>query len=294
MRIQKGLKVVLVLWDGVRFDALDRVGGWVGLPVIHRLIRRGVLFTNVYTQTPVLTPVAVGRIMKDKYGKWISMSLHEKTHGIIRSCIVGYPEEGIRRVPEWIPHCRYLGNVTYDRRLEQRLLHGTPAERARMKFHRMQYPDKLRLDVGCKMLPYYNFTFIYFVEPDSAAHHCRDNKTWIYHYGSPYIWAIKNCDNLTYHVVRTLEWCAKNNYIIIIVADHGMTNQGRHSIARWNDNDVMRVPLVIAGRGIRKNWIERTRYYTHDITSGIVGLFTDTTKGTIFQWAMQKYARGVR
>ena len=293
MKLQKGLKVVLNLWDGVRFDAIFKVHQWMGLPNIHYLIKNGTFYTNVFTHTPVLTPMAVGRIMKDKHGKFISMSLHEKSNGQIKSCFVGYPEEGIHRVPDWIPHCNYIGDILYNRKEEQRILkYGTPAEKGKLMFHRIQYPDKLRMDVGCKMIPKYDFTFVYFVEPDESAHYCRDHKKHIYHYGSPYVHAIKNCDNLLQHLINTLEWCAKNNYILIVVADHGMTDEGRHSVAKWNDEEVMRVPLVIFGKGIRKNWIERTHYYTHDITSGIVGLFTDTTKGTIFQWAMEKYADG--
>lgn len=290
MRIRNDLKVVVVLWDGVRFDAIDKVDKWMGLPNIQGLKRRGVSYLNTFTCTPVLTPTAVGRIMKDKNGKWITMSLYEKTRGKVRSCIVGYPEEGIRRIPEWIPNCRYLGNVVYNRKEEWRRLNGTAAEKASMKFHRVQYPDKFRMDIACKMIPHYNFTFLYFVEPDEKAHYCRDHKRHIYSYGSPYVHAIKNCDNLLYHVIRTLEWCAKNRYILIVVADHGMTDEGRHSVAKWDDERVMRVPLIIAGNGIRKNWLERGFYYTHDITSGIVGLFTDTSNGTIFHWAQQKNA----
>lgn len=293
MHIQKDLKVVLVLWDGVRFDAISKVHQWVGLPNIHSLIKNGVFYTNVVTHTPVLTPQAVGRIMTDVRGKWISQSLHEKTHGIVKSCFVGYPEEGVNPHKYRIPYCNYI-DALYNRKEEQRILRsGTDAERSRLKFHRIQSQDKIRLDIACKVIPKYNFTFVYFVECDEMAHKCRDSKKPIYHYGSPYIKAIKNCDNLLYHLIRTLEWCAKDNYIIIVVADHGMTDAGRHSIARWNDEEVMRVPLTIFGKGIRKNWVERTFYYTHDITSGIVGLFTDTTKGTIFQWAMQKYANGI-
>jgi arylsulfatase A-like enzyme len=290
MQVQKDLKVVLVLWDGVRYDAIFKVNKWMGLPNLFKLMNNGVLYSNVYTQQPVLTPTAVGRIMKDKNGKWISMSLHEKTNGQIKSAFAGYPEEGIRRVPEWIPHCKFL-DITYNRREEWRRLFGTPAEKASMKFHRVQLSDKVRMDAACKLIPHYNFNFVYFVQPDTNAHECRDRKKHIYHYGSPYVHAIKQCDNLLYHIIKTLEWCAKNRYIVIVVADHGMTDEGRHSIAQWNDNRVMHVPLIISGRGIRKNWIEREVRYTHDITSGIVGLFTNTTNNTIFQWAMQKNAR---
>ena len=287
MEMNEDLKVVLVLWDGVRFDAVGRVGAWVGLPNMHRLIREGVFYTNVFGISPALTPAAVGRIVKNGENKWISTMLHEKSKGQIKSCFVGYPEDGLFGEPKHIPNCNFLNNVTYDKKEEWRKLHGTPTEKASIKFHRVQYPDKLRMDIGCKMIPKHNFTFIYFVEPDDSGHICRDNRKWIYHRGSPYIRAIKNCDNLMYHIIQTLEWCAKDNYILIIVADPGMTDEGRHALSQWNDERVSRVPLVIYGKGIRKGRVENTLYRTDNISKGIIGLFSGAGKDTIFQCAME-------
>lgn len=270
------MKVILNLWDGVRFDAIFKVNEWMGLPNLHRLIKNGTLYTNVYTHEPVLTPTAVGRIMHNKQWKPLCTSLWEKCRK--KSVYVGYPEDE-KRVK--LRHCHLL-DVLYNRRAE--------AEKIRrvgwLERHRITFPDQLRLDVACKVVPHYDFAFVYFAEPDSSAHECRDKGRHIYHYGSPYIHAIKNCDRMLGHLITTLDWCAKDDYIIIVVADHGMTDGGRHSIATWRDEEVMQVPLVISGRGIRKNWYEQQRYYTHDITSGIVGLFKGDAKDTLFRHAL--------
>jgi len=50
------------------------------------------------------------------------------------------------------------------------------------------------------------------------------------------------------------------------------------------------VPLAIMGKGIRTNWIEQNRYYTHDITSGIVGLFKGDADNTIFRYALKRFS----
>lgn len=272
------MKVVLNLWDGVRYDAVFKVHEWMGLPNLFRVIRDGVLFNNVYTHTPVLTPVAVGRIMHNRYGKPLSKSLWEKCQK--RSCYVGYPEAEHR---VYMPNCDLL-DVLYNRAAEAEKLRrfGT------LNRHRIIFPDKLRLDVACQKIPHYDFLFVYFAEPDESAHVCRDQGKHIYHYGSPYVHAIKRCDEYLGHLLNTLDWCAPYDYVIIVVADHGMTDYGRHSVARWNDEEVMHVPLAMMGRGIRSNWIERERYYTHDITSGIVGLFKGDADRTMFRWALRR------
>ncbi|MEK8022624.1 MAG: alkaline phosphatase family protein [Candidatus Hydrogenedentota bacterium] len=272
------MKVVLNLWDGVRFDAIFKVHQWMGLPNLHRVINNGVLFTNLYTQLPALTPVAVGRIMHNKYGKPLSQSLWEKMRK--SSCYVGYPEDENRK---HFPHCNLL-DVLYDRKAEAAYIkkHGW------LERHRITYPDKLRMDIACKVFPHYDFSFVYFPDPDTCAHECRDTNRHIYCWQSPYVHAIKRCDNYLGHLLNTLDHCAPNDYVIIIVADHGMTDGGRHSIAQWNDREVMQVPLAMMGRPIRAGWYEQQRYFTHDITSGIVGLFKGDADTTMFRHALKR------
>lgn len=272
------MKVVLNLWDGVRFDAVFKVHEWMGLPNLHRVINNGVLFTNLYTHVPALTPVAVGRIMHNRYGKPLCKSLWDKMGK--RSCYVGYPEAEQRI---HFPNCDLL-DVLYKRRAE--------ADKIRrsgwLERHRITFPDKYRMEVACQKIPHYDFSFVYFPDPDTMAHECRDTNRHIYSYKSPYIDAIKRCDNHLGHLINTLDWCAPNDYVIIIVADHGMTDNGRHSIATWQDREVMQVPMAIMGKGIRSGWNEQERYYTHDITSGIVGLFKGDAKDTMFRYALNR------
>lgn len=275
------MKVILNLWDGVRFDAIFKVNKWMGLPNLFRVINNGVLFTNVYTHEPVLTPTAVGRIMHNRNWKPLCTSLWEKSKA--KSCYIGYPEDERRAN---FKHCD-LVDCLYDRRAEAEKMRrfGT------LNRHRITLPDHHRLDIACKKIPHYDFNFVYFASPDENAHVCRDRNQHIYHFGSPYVHSIKNCDRLLWHLLKTLDWCAKNDYIIIIMADHGMTDGGRHSVAKWDDKEVMQVPLAIMGKGIRKNWLEQSRYYTHDVTSGIVGLFKGDVDNTMFKWAQEKYAK---
>ena len=274
----KPKKVILNLWDGVRFDAIFKVHEWMGLPNLHRLIKRGTLFNNVFTMEPVLTPMCVGRIMHNKNWKPLCTSLWQKSRK--RSVYVGYPEDENRR---YFKHCDNL-DVLYNRKAEA----ATMRKYGTLNRHRIIFSDQFRLDVACKKIPDYDFSFVYFPEPDEKAHMCRDAGKHIYHYGSPYVHAIKNCDRLLGHLLNTLDHCAKNDYTIIIVADHGMTDAGRHSVATWEDQEVMQVPLVISGKGIRHNWVERQRYYTHDITSGVVGLFKGDAETTLFNHALDK------
>lgn len=280
------MKVVLNLWDGTRFDAIFKVHEWVGLPNLHRVIRDGVLFTNVYTLEPALTPQCVARIMCNRRGKWISQSLWEKMR--LSSCFVGYPEDSVRGYLRRVPHCDLL-DVLYNRKVEMRLK-GTAKGREYLSKHRVCYPDSHRMKIACRRIPNYDFTFVYFPGPDTAAHDCRDMGKHIYHYGSPYIHAIKNCDRLLGSLLRTLDRTAPNDYIVVIVADHGMSDRGRHSIGKWTDREIMQVPLAVMGKGVRSGWYEQAIHHTYDITSGIVGLFKGDTDRTLFKYAMRKHA----
>ncbi|MBI4179273.1 alkaline phosphatase family protein [bacterium] len=280
------MKVVLNLWDGVRFDAIFKVNDWMGLPNLFRVIKNGVLYTNIYTEEPALTPQCVARIMCNRRGKWISQSLWEKMHK--RSCFVGYPEDSVRGYLRKIPHCELL-DVLYKRKLEA-YLKSTPEGRKKMNKHRMCYPDEFRMKVARRMIPKYDFTFVYFPGPDSAAHDCRDQKKHIYHHGSPYVHAIKNCDRLLGKLLQTLDRTAPNDYVVMIVADHGMSDEGRHSIGKWTDKIIMQVPFAVMGKGIRSNWYEQSLYHTYDITSGIVGLFKGDAHNTIFRHALRNHS----
>ncbi len=279
------MKIVLNLWDGTRFDAIFKVHDWLGLPNLFRLIEKGVLYTNVYTKEPALTPQCVARIMCNRQGKWITQSLWEKMG--LRSCFVGYPEDSVKGYLRKIPHCHLL-DVLYKRKVEMRLKRSA-AGRAHLSKHRVCYPDRYRMEIACKMIPQNDFTFVYFPGPDSAAHDCRDRGRHIYHYGSPYVNAIKHCDDLMGHLIDTLEWCAPDDYIFIVIADHGMSAGGRHSIGKWSDKEIMQVPLVISGKNIRQNWLEQGYHMTYDVTSGIVGLFKGDAHRTLFQYALEPH-----
>lgn len=279
------MKIVLNLWDGVRFDAIFKVHEWMGLPNLFRVIQNGVLYTNIYTLEPALTPQCVARIMCNRRGKWISKSLWEKMN--LRSCFVGYPEDSVRGYLRRIPNCNLL-DVVYKRDVEMRMK-KTAAGREILTKHRICYPDSYRAEIACKMIPKYDFTFVYFPDTDTAAHECRDTGKHIYHYGSPYVHAIKNSDRLLGKLLKTLDRCAPNDYIIMIVADHGMSDGGRHSIGKWTDKEIMQVPLAVMGKGIRANWYEQDYFHTYDITSGIVGLFKGDAHQTMFKYALNNH-----
>lgn len=276
------MKIVLNLWDGVRFDAIFKVNEWVGLPNLFRIVKNGVLYTNVYTEEPALTPQCVARIMCNRQGKWISKSLWEKMR--LRSCFVGYPEDSVKGYLHRIPNCDLL-DVVYKRKVEMGMK-KTVEGRAHLSKHRVCFPDRFRAKIACKMIPKYDFTFVYFPDTDSAAHECRDMGKHIYHYGSPYVRAIKKCDQYLGWLLKTLDRCAPHDYIVMIVADHGMSDGGRHSIGKWTDKEIMQVPLAVMGRGIRPNWYEQGMYHTYDITSGIVGLFKGDAHTTLFRHAL--------
>ncbi len=280
------MKVILNLWDGTRFDAIFKVNEWLGLPNLFRVINNGVLYTNVYTLEPALTPQCVARIMCNRQGKWISKSLWEKMR--LRSCFVGYPEDSVRGYLRRIPNCDLL-DVLYNRKMELRMKR-TADGRAFLSKHRICYPDSYRAKIACEKIPHYDFTFVYFPGPDTAAHDCRDRGRHIYHHGSPYVHAIKNCDRLLGRLLATLDRTAPNDYIVIIVADHGMSDQGRHSIGKWTDKEIMQVPLALMGKGVRAGWYEQATHHTYDITSGIVGLFKGDAHRTLFKYALRKHA----
>src|SRR3990167_6863955 len=281
------MKIVLNLWDGVRYDAIFKVHEWMGLPNLFRIINHGVLYTNIYTLEPALTPQCVARIMCNRQGKWISQSLWEKMK--IRSCFVGYPEDSVRGYLRRIPYCDLL-DVVYNRKTEMRMKQSA-AGRKVLEKHRICFPYEFRMKVACQMIPKYDFTFVYFPGPDSAAHDCRDRGRHIYHHPSPYVHAIKKCDRLLGRLLRTLDRCAPDDYIILIVADHGMSDGGRHSIGKWTDKEIMQVPLALMGKGVRNNWYEQGVHHTYDITSGIVGLFKGDAHRTLFKYAIDHGGR---
>lgn len=280
------MKVVLNLWDGVRYDAIFKAHEWLGLPNFFRVVKNGVFFNNTFTVEPSMTAECVARIMKNRRGKWIGQSLWEKMRR--RSCFVGYPEESVKPYPPKIPFCD-LVDCVYNRKKEAQL-QKTEAGRAMMSMHRVCFPDAFRMKLACKMIPKYDFTFVYFPDTDTAAHACRDAGKHIYHYGSPYLHAIKNCDRLLGGLLNTLDRVAPYDYIVIIIADHGMTDEGRHSVGRWTDSEVMHVPLAMMGKGIRTDWQERELHYTYEVTSGIVGLFKGDAHKTMFKYALNKHA----
>jgi predicted AlkP superfamily pyrophosphatase or phosphodiesterase len=250
-------KTIMCLIDGVRFDALFKIHEWIGLPTIFKFINEGCLFTNVYTYEPVLTNLCVGKILTGSTDYAHSNSVFTKLS------------------ERNIPNASVGGDMFLSR--------GATAVFDNLMAMDFNYtPDQIRADIASEIITDYDFIYIYFVGSDKYAHVCRDAGRHIYSYDSPYIKSIvyeENCIKQIYDKVIEL---GITDYNFILLADHGMTDDGRHSIVNWTHEAVMHVPVIAYGSDFKSNYKENNRFYTTDVIHGIISLYDNNYQGRIF------------
>ncbi len=254
-------KTVLVLIDGVRYDALWKVNQWVGLPNFWRMIRDGVLWQNVYTLSPYLTNHITQKILTGHQN-------HVQNYTIFhRLEFLGFKTASVGTNPWDGRGARFNIDNLYDPNKNYR-------------------SDDVRIAAACRILPKVDFCYVYTVETDEYAHVCRDAKRHIYSWQSPYIWAIKRSDERIGRLRSWLEKISHGNYNLIAIADHGMTDNGRHSIATWNTEIVTHVPVFACGVNFKRNWKVDQRYYVTDLAHSIVNLYEPRAPAHMFDHAI--------
>lgn len=248
----------MCLIDGVRYDALFRINQWVGLPTLFHFINNGVLFTNVYTYEPIMTNLCVGKILTGSQDFINNKSIFKKlSERDIKNASVG-------------------GDMFLSR--------GATVVFDNLMGVKHNYtPDHWRADIACEIIEKYDFIYVYLVGADSYAHICRDSGKHIYSYDSPYIWAIIHNDRYISQIFNALNELGIEDYNFIAMADHGMTDDGRHSIANWQTECVMHVPVMAYGTDFKENYKEHNRYYTTDVIHGIISLYDDEYQSKIFE-----------
>ncbi|MEW5692838.1 MAG: alkaline phosphatase family protein [Candidatus Hydrogenedentota bacterium] len=251
-------KTILCLLDGVRYDAVRLIDNWVGLPNFQNIIKNGIWFTNVFTFEPVLTNHCQSKILvgHQDYNRHQTVFDTLGQLGLRTASIGTDPYTGRGATANW--------DNLYDANHHYR-------------------SDQVRTDVVKEILKDFDFIYVYFVEPDEYAHVCRDAHRHIYSFQSPYIWAIKRCDERVGQIIKVAEKVCPGNYNIICLSDHGMTDGGRHSIATWTTEEVMHVTLFCSGVSFKKAMIENSRLYITDIAHGIVNLYNPEYNAHIFQ-----------
>lgn len=241
------MKTVLVLIDGVRFDAIRLVHRWVGLPTFTNIIRNGAWFNNVYTLQPTLTTDCTAKLLVG----------HNDYHNH-PTIFQRLGQRGLRTASIGTDYYAGRGATTVVDNLYDRFGNYTS--------------DESRADVACRIMPYYDFMYVYMVEPDEYAHIVRDEPSHIYRKDSPYIWAIKRCDERVGQIKRALD-SLRVPYNLLCSADHGMTDQGRHSIAAWDDKTVMHIPVFGTGCSLRPGSVSYRLSHITDISHGIISLY---------------------
>ena len=241
-------KTVLVLIDGVRYDAISKVNDWVGLPNIWSIINDGVLWRNIYTLEPFLTNQITQKILTGHQNHTQNYTIFQRLE------YLGFKTASVGTNPWDGRGARLNFDNLYDKRKNYQ-------------------SDDVRINTACKILPKVDFVYLYTVETDEYAHVCRDAKKHIYSWQSPYIWAIRRTDERLGRLRGWLEKIAPDNYNLIAVADHGMTDQGRHSIAMWTTDVVTHVPVFACGVNFKKNWKIDQRFYVTDLAHSIINLY---------------------
>lgn len=260
------VRTVFCLLDGMRYDALELVHKWVGLPAMQDLINNGVLFENVWSYEPLYSRECIGRIVTGdlvnyKTGETIFGKLGKR--GLKTMCVGAEQPQG-------------RGATTYHDNL-----YGNP------RVGSGKYSaDQTRVEIALREMEQYNFTFVYFVEPDDNAHICRDQKRHVYSWQSPYIWAIKRGDQGLGRIKAKLD-SLKQPYNIIVMADHGMTDQGQHWVATWRDKDVTHVPLIAYGHNFKSGLRVKDTMYITDVIHGIISLYDRNYRSHIFNNALK-------
>lgn len=241
-------KTVLVLIDGVRYDALYKINDWVGLPNMWGIINDGVLWRNVYTLEPYLTNHITQKILTGHQNYVQNYTVFQRLE------YLGFKTASVGTNPWDGRGARFNFDNLYDK--TQNYL-----------------SDDVRFDAACRILPKVDFVYLYTVETDEYAHVCRDAKRNVYSWESPYIWAVKRTDNRLGRLRGWLEKIAPGRYNIIAIADHGMTDQGRHSIALWTTETVTHVPVFACGVNFKRGWKIDQRHYVTDLAHAIVNLY---------------------
>ncbi len=251
-------KTIMCLIDGVRYDALFKINNWVGLPNLFHFINNGVLFSNVYTYEPIMTNLCVGKILTGSTDFIHSKSIFKRLS-----------ERGIKNAS--------VGGDMF-------LSRGATKVFDNLMDRKHNYtPDQWRTDIACDIIEQYDFIYVYFVGSDSEAHICRDSGKHIYSYDSPYIWAIIHEDGFIGQILNALKTLNITDYNIIAMADHGMTDDGRHSVANWQTECVMHVPVMAYGKNFKSNYKENKRFYTTDVIHGIISLYDESYKARMFE-----------
>lgn len=250
-------KTILILLDGVRYDAIFKLHDWVKLPHMWRIIHEGVFWRNVYTHEPFLTNHLTQQLLTGHRN-------YAQNHTVFQRLeYLGFKTSSVGTNPWDGRGARYNFDNLYDKKHNYR-------------------SDDVRIDAACRILPKVDFVYIYTVETDEYAHVCRDEKKHIYSWGSPYIWAIKRTDERIGRLRSWLDRVAPGNYNIIATADHGMTDNGRHSIATWTTESVTHIPVFACGVNFKRGWKIDRRFYITDIAHSIVNLYDPRVHAHMF------------
>jgi hypothetical protein len=251
-------KTILCLIDGVRYDAIRLVDGWIGLPNFQKIIKHGFWCANIFTYQPVLTNHCQSKILVGHQDYHLHPTIFDRLGGLgLRTASIGTdPYTARGATTNW--NNLYDNNHNYN-------------------------SDQIRVDVAKSVLNDFDFMYVYCVEPDEYAHVCRDANKHVYSWGSPYIWAIKRCDERIGQIMAAADQVCPGNYNLICISDHGMTDGGRHSIATWKDEDVMHVVLFGCGVSFKSGAVENVRAYITDLAHGIVNLYNPEHRGHLFQ-----------
>ncbi len=256
-------KTVLVLIDGVRYDAIYKINDWVGLPNIWRIINDGVLWRNIYTFEPFLTNHITQKILTGHQNYAQSYTLFQRLE------YLGFRTASVGTNPWDGRGARFNVDNLYDKRHNY-------------------LSDDVRFDAAVAILPKVDFAYLYTVETDEYAHVCRDNKRHIYSWGSPYVWAIKRTDERLGRLRYHLDQIAPGNFNLICVADHGMTDQGRHSIALWTTHEVTHVPVFAMGTNFKRGVKVDQRFYVTDLAHSIINLYDPRVPAHMFNSVIRR------
>ncbi|OGH63488.1 MAG: hypothetical protein A3I06_12170 [Candidatus Lindowbacteria bacterium RIFCSPLOWO2_02_FULL_62_12] len=258
-------KTVLVLIDGVRYDALFKVNDWVGLPNMRGILNDGVLWRNVYTLEPFLTNHITQKILTGHQHYTQNYTIFQRLE------YLGFRTASVGTNPWDGRGARFNFDNLYD------------------KEHNSQ-SDDVRFDCACRILPKVDFVYLYTVETDEYAHVCRDAHRNIYSWESPYIWAIKRTDTRLGRLRGWLEKITRGHYNLICVADHGMTDNGRHSIGTWTMEAVTHVPVFACGVNFKRGAKVDARFYVTDLAHAIVNLYDARVPAHMFNSVLSRAA----
>lgn len=254
-------KTILVLIDGVRYDALYKVNDWLGLPNMWGIINDGVLWRNVYTFEPYLTNHITQKILTGHQNYAQNYTIFQRLE------FLGFRTASVGTNPWDGRGARFNFDNLYDK-------------------NHNYLSDDVRFECVKQILPAADFVYLYTVETDEYAHVCRDAKKHVYSWQSPYIWAIKRTDDRLGRLRVWLEKTMPGAYNLICIADHGMTDNGRHSIATWTTEVVTHVPVFACGVNFKRGWKIDHRHYVTDVAHSILNLYDSRVPAHMFNSAL--------